>query len=211
MVRRCSRSPSSRNAGTLRIGRRTALFAEIEPPVVEFERGPQDRTPWIAGGSPGVSRDSHATVVPGRFLRRNFDHLDPRGQATPCLSVRPASRPCVRGICRQPGSCRPGNSGCGGARAKGLKAGVAGSARRSRCARICLITAGSSMLAITFTAPPQCSQFKMSISNTRFKRCAHVIETWRAGAGSLAVSALRRPRRAGVTCSRNRCFGAKTP
>ena len=36
--------------------------------------------------------------------------------------------------------------------------------------------------------------------NTRFNRCAHVIETWRAGAASLAVSALRRPRLAGVTC-----------
>ena len=48
-------------------------------------------------------------------------------------------------------------------------------------------------------------------SNTRFNRCAYVIETWRAGAGSLAVSGVRRPRRAGVTCSRNRWFGANTP
>ena len=47
--------------------------------------------------------------------------------------VRPASRPCVRRVCRQPGSCRPGNSGCGGARAKGLKAGRAGSTCRSGC------------------------------------------------------------------------------
>ena len=29
------------------------------------------------------------------------------------------------------------------------------------------------MLAITFTAPPQCSQVKMSLLNTRFNRCAH--------------------------------------
>ena len=35
-------------------------------------------------------------------------------------------------------------------------------------------------------------------------------ETWRAGAGSLAVSAVRRPRLAGVTCLRSRWFGAKT-
>ena len=35
-------------------------------------------------------------------------------------------------------------------------------------------------------------------SNTRFNRCAHVIDTW--GAGWSAVSALRRPRLAGVTC-----------
>ena len=33
------------------------------------------------------------------------------------------------------------------------------------------------MLAITLTGPPQCSQVKMSILNTRFNRCAHVIET----------------------------------
>ena len=38
-----------------------------------------------------------------------------------------------------------------------------------------------------------------------------LIETWRAGAGSLAVCALRRPRLAGVTCSRHQWFGAETP
>ena len=37
------------------------------------------------------------------------------------------------------------------------------------------------MLAITLTAPPQRSQVKMSILNTRFNRCAYVIETWRVG------------------------------
>ena len=67
------------------------------------------------------------------------------------------------------------------------------------------------MLAITLTAPPQCSQVSISMLNTRFNRCAHVIETWRAGAASLAVSGLRRPRLAGVTGSRHRWFGAKTP
>ena len=34
------------------------------------------------------------------------------------------------------------------------------------------------MLAITFIAPPQCAQVSTSILNTRFNRCAHVIETW---------------------------------
>jgi len=48
-------------------------------------------------------------------------------------------------------------------------------------------------------------------SNTRFNRWAHVIETWGAGAGSSGLSAPRRPRLAGVTCSLNRWFGAKTP
>ena len=54
---------------------------------------------------------------------------------------------------------------------------------RTEWARICLITAGPSMLAHTLSAPPQSAQVKMSILNTRFNRCAHVIETWRAGAG----------------------------
>ena len=67
------------------------------------------------------------------------------------------------------------------------------------------------MLAITLSAPPQSAQVKMSILNSRFNRCAHVIDTWRAGAGWSAVSALRRPRLAGVTCSRSRWFGANTP
>ncbi len=90
------------------------------------------------------------------------------------------------------------------------RAGVAGSARQSRCLSVCLITAGSSMLAITFTAPPQCSHvvyLKHPLQPWRLR----LIERWRAGAGSLAASVLRRPRRVGVTCSRSRWFGAKTP
>ena len=67
------------------------------------------------------------------------------------------------------------------------------------------------MLAITFTAPPQCAQVSMSTLNTRFNRCAHVRETWRTGMDSSAGETLRRPRLAGVTCSRHRWFGAKTP
>jgi len=67
------------------------------------------------------------------------------------------------------------------------------------------------MLATTLTALRECSQVKMSILNTRFYHRAQVIETWRAGAGSSGVCALRRPRLAGVTCSRSRWFGANTP
>ena len=37
------------------------------------------------------------------------------------------------------------------------------------------------MLAHTLSAPPQSAQVKMSTLNTRFNRCAHVIDTWRAG------------------------------
>ena len=47
--------------------------------------------------------------------------------------------------------------------------------------------------------------------STRFKRGTHVLETWHVGAGSSVVCALHWPHRAGVTCSRNRWFGAKIP
>ena len=50
------------------------------------------------------------------------------------------------------------------------------------------------MLAITLTAPPQCSQVSISILNTRFNRWAHVIATCRAGGGSPVDSVVRRPR-----------------
>jgi hypothetical protein len=45
--------------------------------------------------------------------------------------------------------------------------------------------------------------------STRFKRGTHVLETWHVGAGSSVVCASLWPHRAGVTCSRNRWFGAK--
>ena len=73
-----------------------------------------------------------------------------RAQVALCLSVRPALGPCVRE---------------GSELANGLKAGVAASARRARRSRIFLITTGSSMLAYTLSAPPQCSQVKMSIDH----------------------------------------------
>ena len=54
--------------------------------------------------------------------------------------------------------------------------GVAAGSARSRCARIRSITSGSSILAITFSRPPQRRQVSMSIANTRFRRCIHVGE-----------------------------------
>jgi len=55
--------------------------------------------------------------------------------------------------------------------------------RWSRCARMRLITAGSSMLAMTFIFPPQVSQVSISILNTSFRPCAHVMAAWRVDAG----------------------------
>lgn len=46
-------------------------------------------------------------------------------------------------------------------------------------------------LAITFTAPPQYSHVPISILNTRFKRCAQVIATWRAGIVALQSGDLK--------------------
>ena len=110
----------------------------------------------------------------------------PTGASGPGPGVGPASRPCVRkGRYRQPGSFRPGNAIGGGARANGLMAGSVGASRRSRWARIYLITAGSSMLAHTFTAPPPCSNvvyLEHALQPLRLR----LIETWHAGAGSSA-------------------------
>jgi len=74
----------------------------------------------------------------------------------------------------------------------------------------------SSMQAMTLTAPPQAGQVSISILNTRFKRCAQVIEARRSAAvGSSTVAAATDwpplPRLAGVTRARYSLFGANTP
>ena len=64
---------------------------------------------------------------------------------------------------------------------------VAGAARRSRCSRLCLITAGSSMLALTLTAPPQCSQV-IDLEHPLQPLRLRLIETWRAGSSVVSAS-----------------------
>ncbi len=60
------------------------------------------------------------------------------------------------------------------------------------------MTAGSSMLAMIRTVPPQYSQISMSIRNTRLRRCAQVM-AWRgSGSGCFESALRRRPRPAGV-------------
>ena len=59
----------------------------------------------------------------------------------------------------------------------------------SRCARIFAITCGSSMLAMTWSFPPQRAQSSISMPNTRFSRRAQLIATCR-GVGGLATSAV---------------------
>jgi len=76
------------------------------------------------------------------------------------------------------------------------------------------ITSGSSMLAITRSRPWQRSQWSISIANTRFRRCAQLIATWRAmelGASPFGAVFPPGPRPAGVIAARRRLCGAKTP
>ena len=120
----------------------------------------------------------------GECLTSGHQAFEPAGARDPSPGVRPASRPCVRlGQCRQPDSSGPGNCRCGGARVKGLKSGVAASARRARRSRISSITAGFSMLAITFTAPPQCSQVSTSASSRQGSAPRSLCEQYTARRG----------------------------
>jgi hypothetical protein len=77
------------------------------------------------------------------------------------------------------------------------------------------MTAGSSMLAMTLSFPPQRAQAWMSMPNTRFKRFAQLIATCRGVAGLSAPSCtcgfLPLPRPAGVTAARSLLCGANTP
>jgi hypothetical protein len=61
----------------------------------------------------------------------------------------------------------------GGPRAGGNWPG--GDVADSTCASIFRTVALSSMHAMIFTAPPQCSHTVTSIKKTRFNRCAHVM------------------------------------
>ena len=79
-----------------------------------------------------------------------------------------------------------------------------------------MITTGSSMQAITLTAPPRSRQVSMSILKTRFRRCAQLIEARRSAGvrscgSSTALGLLPLPRFAGVTDARCLLFGANTP
>ncbi len=90
-------------------------------------------------------------------------------------------------------------------------------------ARACPVSAASA-LGITFMAPPQSWQVSMSILNTRFNRCAHVIPdkagqalaAWRSmgvrSTGESDVWGFRPlPRWAGVISARYSLLGANTP
>ena len=148
----------------------------------------------------------------GHFLPRNTDRLGRWARARPGLSVGPASRACVgRGVpsawaqearhwllrrCMGDRS-EDGDRGCG----KPVEMG-------QDVFDDCRVFDARESLdrATTVLAGPD-----VDLEYPRQTLRLTLIETWRAGAGSLAVCALRRPRLAGVTCSRHRWFGAETP
>ena len=80
------------------------------------------------------------------------------------------------------------------------------------------MTSGSSMLAMTFMAPPQVLQVSMSMLNTRLRRCAQDMAARRSVAIDesfgwspfLSPLPLPLPRFAGVTSARCLLLGAKS-
>jgi len=64
---------------------------------------------------------------------------------------------------------------CGGARLSGNTNADRAGDFSSRCARIFLMTTGSSMQAMTFAVPPQTRHVSTSILKTRFKRWVQVM------------------------------------
>ena len=103
----------------------------------------------------------------------------------------------------------------GGARLSGNGLDSLVSAFCFRWSRICLITTGSSIQAITFMAPPHSLQVSMSIWNTRLSRCAHFIDARRpagvGGSSDTLTFLLPLPLMAGVTRARCLLLGANTP
>jgi hypothetical protein len=63
-----------------------------------------------------------------------------------------------------------------------------GCAASPRWVRMRSMTAGSSMAAISFSCPPQCEHFSMSMSNTRFNNCAQRMRPFPFPAGLVAPS-----------------------
>ncbi len=105
---------------------------------------------------------------------------------------------------------------CGGARVSGSRFVSTKLVFLSRWLRIFSMTTGSSMQAITRSAPPQARQVSTSMLKTRRRRWAQVIEarrlaTGRSFAGSITRGMLPLPRFAGVTWARWRLLGANTP
>lgn len=88
-----------------------------------------------------------------------------------------------------PGGAQPKKLCCGGPRGNTEEPKATPSSFDCSCARIFLLTTGSSIQAITRTWPPQLAQLSMSMLNTRLSRCAQRI-AWRRCAGVLSTHAV---------------------
>ena len=101
-----------------------------------------------------------------------------------------------------------------GARTEGNRPAGSGAAFSFRWVSIFLITTGSSMQAITFTAPPHSLHVSISMLKTRFSRCAQVMAARRSACVWCCASTracCHLPRLAGVTRARCLLLGANTP
>jgi hypothetical protein len=130
----------------------------------------------------GIRRDKGRSSFPGAAWRPPWSQTPAGHTEMPQKCVASWNRP-RRGLPPaqwQSGKLSLGESQanspgvCGGPRGKASPAALSPS---PRCRRIFSITSGSSMLAMIFTRPPQCSHFSMSIVKTRFRRRAQFIRT----------------------------------
>jgi hypothetical protein len=166
----------------------------------------------------------HAGCVPRSAPPRIREPLAPAAPAHGHLCAFPPETPrhpsVARSRLRRRASNRPSeatrrtdqSSDGGGPRAPSGSSSSS-SPRCLTCARIRSISAGSSMLAITVSRPPQRRQRSISIANTRFKRCIQLIATCFGVTRSTAAPAFPPPcpRPAGVIAARNAACGANTP
>ena len=113
-----------------------AVYFEIEIENAAFRADAKERMGSTTAADGGFATEFREPMWSAgsfeRFVRGTWCLLGPAGvsDTVPKCRASFASMP-QRGVCRQLGFSRPGNSGCGGARATCLNTGVAASARRA--------------------------------------------------------------------------------
>ncbi len=156
------------------IGRINALFGKsIESHQVV------NQPSTVASRSCRRSSDGHRAVI-GAGGSREFPHISASGDFS--RHRHDGDRAASLGFAASQWHevDQPNKLLWGGARDRGKRAVAVEGSLLSRWVRIFSITTGSSMQAMILTAPPQARQVSMSMPNTRFRRCAHVIEARRS-------------------------------
>jgi len=208
-----------------RMGRVSAVYFEIEIGNATLLADAKERLASTIAGDVGFATEIREPMwSAGSFegvFRGIWCLLGHAGVSNTAPGVRPASHPCVREgsalslappgppfFWRRPSGEGPEDWGRGLSAPREMIENFFDHRRifdARDAVRGCTNAAHAGCAgAATFMGPPQCSQVSMSTFNTRSKRWAHVIQTCGAGADSSVVSVPRRPRRAGVTCSRSR-------